>query len=32
MECYLMSWLDKIAKKLLAELDEHPELNEQNYS
>lgn len=27
-----MSWLDKIAKKRLAELEEHPELNEQNYS
>lgn len=27
-----MSWLDKIAKKRLAELEEYPELNEQNYS
>ena len=27
-----MNWLDKIAKKRLAELEEHPELNEQNYS
>lgn len=27
-----MSWLDKIAKKRLAELEEHPELNDQNYS
>lgn len=27
-----MSWLDKIAKKRLAELEEHPELNEPNYS
>ena len=26
-----MSWLDKMAKKRLAELEEHPELNEQNY-
>lgn len=26
-----MSWLDKIAKKRLAELEEHPELNDQNY-
>lgn len=27
-----MSWLDKVAKRRLAELEEHPELNEQNYS
>lgn len=27
-----MGWLDKMAKKRLAELEEHPELNEQNYS
>lgn len=24
-----MSWLDKIAKKRLAELEEHPELNDR---
>lgn len=27
-----MSWLDKIAKKRLEELEEHPELNDPNYS
>ena len=27
-----MSWLDKIAKKRLAELEEHPELNSDKFS